>query len=242
MTGGARKPAHVTVRSLNKLSTIETESVDFVRMSCLGTSIPELEWPVVLTEVRRILRPRGVVEVIDDELYPAHLPKDCLLPIDRSFTEMLVKGYGMPVTPHETIEEAMEIAFGASEKKCFRVGLPSPNLLVIETEETRRGENLSQTLLGKRDVTRSVPHDTPAKAQRLLGLDNESLDVRVDKPSLIHPYGSDHWDSSDVRMVACGYMHKVLSCRASLIDFIAGSGAKGEKLDGVENELWAYER
>jgi hypothetical protein len=234
---GRRRPAHITVRSLKELSTIKTESVDFVRMSCLGTSIPESDWPIVLTEVRRILQPGGVIEIIDDELYPAHLPED---PINIWFRKMLVEGYAMPKKPHETIENAMEIAFGANEKKYFRVELPSPNFTVVETEEARRGGNVLQSFLGKKDVTHSVLYDTPSKAQRVLGLDNGSSD---DRPFLIiHPYKLCRFDASEVRMAACGYMHKVMSCRASLIDSIVGSDEEGEKFDEVTNALWEYER
>ena len=260
------------VRSLRELPTIETESVDFVRMSCLGTSIPESEWPIVLTEVRRILKPGGVVEIIDDEMYPAYLPKvqrgrtsrtssgdkysdqeADLHPVDRYFREMLVDRYGISKSPHKTIDTVMGIAFGENQKKSFRIELPSSNLTIVETEETRWGGNLFQAFLGKKDVTQSVPYDTPAKAQRLLGLDNGPSGDRVIKPFLIfHPYElcpldasqvrMATLDASEVRMAACGNMHKVLSCRASLIDSIAGSGAEGDKLDNVKNMLWEYER
>lgn len=246
------------VHSLEGLSTIPTESVDFVRMSCLGTSIPEAELPVVLTEVRRILKPGGVVEIIDDELHPAYLPKARiprssthgrdqkrdLHPIDRYFRQMLVERYGMPETPHKKIEDAMDIAFGANEKRYFRVELPSPNFTIVETEEIRRGGNLFQAFLGKKDVAQSAPLDTPTKAQRVLGLDGGPAGDRISNdPFLIfHPYGLCHMDASEVRMAACGNMHKVLSCRASLIDFIVGPGVEVEKLDEVTNLLWAYER
>lgn len=260
MIAARRKPTRIMVYSLEKLSTIGTESVDFVRMSSLGTSVPESEWPIVLTEVRRILKPGGVVEIIDDELYPAYLPKgqrgrtsdtcagdkdqgDGLHRIDREFRRMLVERYGMPKTPHETIDAAMKITFGANEKKRFRVELPSPSFKIIGTEETRRSGNLLQAFLGQKDVTHSVLHNTPSKAQRVLGLDNGSSGDRVSKPFLIfYPYGLCCMDASEVQMAACGNMHKVLSCRASLIDFIAGPGAEGEKVNEATDMLWAYER
>lgn len=251
---------------LNGLPTIKTESVDFVRMSCLGTSIPKAEWPIVLAEVRRVLKTGGAIEIIDDELvrvYPNHSPKnfgipertsrisietedqtDGLHPIDRYFKQMLVERYGMPETPHRTIDTAMEIVFGVNDKKHFRVELPSPNYKIIETEEMRRGGNLFHALRGKRDVNQSPPpYDAPAKAQRVLGLDSVSTGDRVNDPFLIlYPHGLCRMDGSEVRMAACGSMHKVLSCRASLIDFIVGSSAEGEELDEVTNLLWGYER
>lgn len=259
VTGPEKPVTHVIVRSLDKLSPITTESVDLVRMSCLGTSIPEGEWPVVLTEVRRILKPGGVVEIIDDELHPAYVPEDqigrlsltstegrdnrtSLHPIDQYFRQMLVERYGMPETPHKTIGAAMEITFGAYTDTYFRVELPSRKFKTVETEETRRGGNLLQAFLGKKDVAQLLPYDTPTKAQRVLGLTNGSAaGDRVTNPFLIFPYGLCHLDASEVRMAACGGMHKVLSCRASLIDFIVGSGAEGERLDDVTNKLWAYE-
>ena len=257
MPSFAPKPTHIIVLSLEKLSTVETESVDFVRMSCLGTSVPELEWPVVLTEASRILRPGGVIEIIDDELYPAYLPEARSRPIDhrdsddeelypthlqkkgmhlidQHFRKMLVDRYGMPEVPHATIENAMEIAFGKKEKKSFHVELPT----TIEGLDRK----LFQTSPGKGGVTRSVPHDAPAKAQRVLGLDNKPSGDRVSEPFLILQHRLCHLEASDVRMAACGNMHKVLSCRASLIDFIAGPGAEGEGLDEVTDMLWLYER
>lgn len=251
---------------LDGLPTIKTESVDFVRMSCLGTSIPEAEWPIVLTEVRRILKTGGVIEIIDDELLRVYAESSAeehktpesknylsrasdepgdrgngLHPIDRYFRQMLVKRYGMPEVPHKTIDTAMEIVFGENDKKHFRVELPSPNFKIVETEEMRRGGNLFQTSRGKKDGTQSPPHDTPAKAQRILGLD--ATEDRIGDPFLIfYPHGLCRLDTSEVRMAACGSMHKVLSCRASLIDFIVGPGAEGEELNDITNMLWSYER
>ena len=256
------------IYSLNGLPTIKTESVDFVRMSCLGTSIPKAEWPIVLAEVRRVLKTGGAIEIIDDEMvrvYPKHSPKnsgilgpeertsrvstetedrpDGLHPIDRYFKQMLVERYGMPETPHKTIDAAMEIVFGVNDKKHFRVELPSPNYKIIETEEIRRGGNLFHALRGKKDTSQPAPYDAPAKAQRVLGLDGVSAGDRVNEPFLIlYPHGLCRMDGSEVRMAACGSMHKVLSCRASLIDFIVGPGAEGEELDEVTNLLWGYER
>lgn len=256
MITGRQKPTDILVwHSLDKLSTIKTESVDFIRMSCLGTSIPEQDWPVVLTEVRRTLKPGGVVEIIDDELYPEYLhevdrgrvsgtftggrgEKDNLHPIDRDFRKML-EGYHMSKAPHKTIESAMGIAFVTNEMKCFRVELPSPN---IATGGTRRGGNVLQTFLGKRDAAKPVPRYTPAKAQRILGLDKGSARGEGRNPSLIfQPYRQCHLDTSEVRMVACGTMHKVLSCRASLIDFIVPPGREDRELGKVTDLLWEYE-
>lgn len=255
------------IYSLNGLLTVGTESVDFVRMSCLGTSIPEAEWPIVLAEVRRILKTGGAIEVIDDELvrvYPEYpleedeFPelkgrlsristeirerKDGLHPIDRFFREMLVKKYGMPEAPHRTIDTAMEIVFGANDKKHFRVELPSLNFKVVENEETRRGGNLFQAIRGKKDAAQSAPHDTAIKAQRVLGLGSTTAGEKISDPFLIfYPHGLYHLDASEIRMAACGSMHRVLSCRASLIDFIVGPGAEGRELKEVTDMLWAYE-
>jgi hypothetical protein len=249
------------IHSLTGLPTIKTESVDFVRMSCLGTSIPETEWPIVLTEVRRVLKTGGAVEVIDDELvrgYPEYFPKehevlelkgrsslvstesrdqkDGLHPIDRYFRQMLVKNYGMPAMPHRTIDVAMEIVFGMNDKKHFRVELPSPNFKVVEIEEARRTGGLLQAFLGGR----SMPLDTAPKAQRVLG--SVPAGEKLDDPFLIFfPHGLCRLDGSEVRMAACGSMHRVLSCRASLIDSIVGPGAEREELDEVADMLWAYE-
>jgi len=257
--------SRVTTSSLNPLQTIKTESVDFVRMACLGTSIPEAEWPVVLAEVRRILKTGGAIEVIDDELvrvYPEHpseehetpVLKKCssrtpietgdqrngFHPIDRYFKQMLVKRYRMPETPHRTIDTAMEIVFGANDKKHFRVELPSPSFKVIE--EARRGGNLFQAFRGRKDAAQSIPHDSVSKAQRVLGLGNTSVGEKTSDPFLIfYPHGLYYLDASEVRMAVCGSMHRVLSCRASLIDFIVGPSAEGEELDEVANMLWAYE-
>lgn len=238
--------------SLQGLPTIKTESIDFVRMSCLGTSIPEEEWPIVLAEVRRVLSTGGAVEIIDDELvrvypeYPGRSSRlsaetgdqeDGLHPIDRYFKQMLVERYRMPKMPHRTIDIAMEIVFGANDKKHFRVELPSRSFKIVETEETRQGGNLFQALRGKRGV---AVHDTSTKAQRVLGLD--SVGGGVDDPFLIfYPHGLCNLDVSEVQMAACGSMHRVLSCRASLIDFIVGPAAEGEELNEVTNMLWEYE-
>lgn len=259
--------SRVATCSLNPLLSIKTESVDFVRMSCLGTSIPEADWPIVLTEVRRILNTGGVIEVIDDELvraYPEYFPEEHealrpkgrsshiftesrgqqggLHPIDQYFRQMLVKKYGMPETPHKTIDTAMEIVFGASDRKHFRVEVPSPNIKIVETEETWRGGNLFQAFRSKKDATQSVHRDTAAKAQRVLGLGVTSRGEKIIDPFLIfYPHRLCHLNASEVRMAACGSMHRVLSCRASLIDFIVGPSVEGEELDEVTNMLWAYE-
>jgi len=259
--------SRVMIYSLNGLPTIGTESVDFVRMSCLGNSIPEAEWPIILNEVRRVLKTGGAIEVIDDELvrvYPEYpsgeheIPelkgrssristetrghKDGLHPIDRFFKEMLVKKYGMPEAPHRTIDTAMEIVFGANDKKHFRVELPSLNFKVVETEETRRGGNLFQAIRGKKDAAQSPPHDTATKAQRVLGLGSATAGEKISDPFLVfYPHGLYRLDASEVRMAACGSMHRVLSCRASLIDFIVGPGAGGKELKGVTDMLWEYE-
>jgi len=250
--------------SLNGLPTIKTESVDFVRMSCLGTSIPKTEWPIVLTEIRRILKTGGAVEVVDDEMirgYSGYSPKeqqflgleddsslvssenrdqgDSLYLIDRYFTEMLVERYGMSATPHRTVDQAMEIVFGANDKKHFRVELPSPDFKVVETEEMRRGGNLFQAFRGKKG--QPVPPDTAAKAQRVLG--STPMGEKIGGPFLVfYPHGLCRLDASEVRMAACGTMHRVLSCRASLIDSIVGPGAGGEELDDINEMLWVYER
>ena len=234
-------------------------------MSCLGTSIPKAEWPIVLTEIRRILKIGGAVEVIDDEMvrgYPEYSAKeheipelkgrlslvstgtkgkhDYLHPIDQYFRQMLVEKYGMPATPHKTIDKSMEVVFGANDKKHFRVELPSPNFKIVEIGETRRSGNLLQAFRGKKDASQPVPPDTSVKAQRILG--SAFAGEKTSNPFLIfYPHGLCHLDASEVRMAACGSMHTVLSCRASLIDSIVGSGAEGEDLDAVTNMLWAYE-
>lgn len=259
--------SRVTASSLKSLPTIKTESVDFVRMSCLGTSIPETEWPIVLAEVRRVLKTGGAIEVIDDELvrvYPKHFfeehkalvlngrssrviaesgdQRDGLHPLDRYFRRMLVERYGMPEAPHRTIDTAMEIVFGANDKKHFRVELPSPSFKVVEIEDARRGGNILQAFRSKRDAAQSAPHDTVTKAQRVLGLGSASAGEKISDPFLIfYPHGLCHLDASEVRMAACESMHRVLSCRASLIDFIVGPSAEGEELNEVTDMLWAYE-
>jgi hypothetical protein len=256
----------VTASSLNPLLTIKTESVDFVRMSCLGTSIPEADWPVVLTEVRRVLNTGGVVEVIDDELvraYPEFFAegregqvlkgrssrvsmeswdqRDDLHPIDRYFRQMLVERYKIPETPHRTIDTAMEIVFGANDKKHFRVELPLPRFKFIETGDARWGGDILQAFRSKMDAVQST-RDTVTKAQRVLGVGSASVGEKIRGPFLIfHPHGLCHLDASEVRMAACGSMHRVLSCRASLIDFIVGTVTEGEELDEVTNMLWEYE-
>ena len=256
----------IVVPSLNGLPTIKTESVDFVRMSCLGTSIPKAEWPIVLTEVRRVLKTGGAIEVVDDEMireYSGYSSRehqvleledcssltsteswgqeDSLHRIDRYFTEMLVEKYGMSATPHRTVDKAMEIVFGANDKKHFRVELPSPDFKIVETEEMRRGGNLFQALRSKMDFNQSVPPDTAEKAQRILG--STPVGGKISGPFLIfYPHGLCRLDASEVRMAACGTMHRVLSCRASLIDSIVGPGARSEELDEVNDMLWAYER
>lgn len=232
-------------------------------MSCLGTSIPEVEWPIVMTEIRRILKTGGAIEVIDDELvrvYPEHFPeeheapkstrrlsrvstesedqRDGLHPVDRYFRQMLVERYGMPEKPHRTIDTAMEIVFGANDKKHFRVELPSPSFKIVETEEIRRNGSLLQAFRGKKDAAQSVPHDTATKAQR----GSAPVGEKISDPFLIfYPHGLCHLDASEVRMAACGSMHQVLSCRAPLIDFIVGPSAEGEELEEVTKMLWAYE-
>jgi hypothetical protein len=210
-----------------------------------------------LTEVRRILKTGGAIEIIDDELHPAYSPeeqkrrtspvstrnrdqKDCLHPIDRHFKQMLVDRYGMPETPHRTIDTAMEIVFGANDKKHYRVELPSPNFKHVEA---RKGGHLFHAFRTRKDSGQSTPHDAPAKAQRLLGLDHALAGEKMNEPFLIfYQHGLCRLDASDVRMAACGSMHRVLSCRASLIDFIVGPGVEGEELDQVTNMLWGYER
>ena len=232
-------------------------------MSCLGTSIPKAEWPIVLTEVRRILKTGGAIEVVDDEMIRAFSPKERQAPeledcssltskenwdqeeilhrIDQYFTEMLVEKYGMSATPHRTIDKAMEIVFGANDKKHFRVELPSPDFKIVETEEMRRGGNLFQAFRSKRDFSQSVPPDTAEKAQRILG--STPVGEKINGPFLIfYPHGLCRLNTSEVRMAACGTMHRVLSCRASLIDSIVGPGASGEELDEVNDMLWEYER
>ena len=259
--------SRVAASSLNPLLNIKTESVDFVRMSCLGTSIPEADWPVVLAEVRRILKTGGVIEVIDDELvrvYPEYVPEehdtpelktrpsrpfiesgdrqDGLHPVDRYFRQMLVNRYGIPETPHRTIDTAMEIVFGANDRKHFRVEVPTPSFQVVETEEMRRNGNFFHAFRAKKDAAQSATHDNAAKAQRVLGLGTAFAGEKTNDPFLIfHPHGLCRLDASEIRMAACGTMHRVLSCRASLIDFIVGPGAEGEELDEVTKMLWEYE-
>ena len=257
---------HVVISSLIGLPTIETESVDFVRMSCLGTSIPKAEWPIILTEVRRVLRTGGAIEVVDDEMirgYSGYCPKECqaveqedysfLTPaerasqedslhlIDQYFTEMLVERYGMPTTPHRTVDRSMEIVFGANDKKHFRVELPSPDFEVVGTKELRRGGNLFQVFRGKKDAGQSTAPDTATKAQRALG--GTPVGEKISGPFLIfYPHGLCRLDASEVRMAACGTMHKVLSCRASLIDSVVGQDTWGKELDELHEMLWEYEQ
>lgn len=45
-----------------------TGQFDFVRMVRMGLHIPEDEWPSVLAEIARILKPHGVLEVIEEDL------------------------------------------------------------------------------------------------------------------------------------------------------------------------------
>lgn len=45
-----------------------TAQFDFVRMVRMGLHIPEDEWPSVLAEIARILKPHGVLEVIEEDL------------------------------------------------------------------------------------------------------------------------------------------------------------------------------
>lgn len=211
---------------------IESGSVDFVRMSCLGTSIPEAKWFDVFAEVRRILKRGGVVEVIDDELVPrGH--RGGLHPIDRYFRQMLVEKYGMPEMPHKTIDDALERVFGDSDRKHFRVEIPSPNFRVFELEELRWGANILQAFRSKGDPAQSAPHDTV----------KTRVAEKIEDPFLIFfPHGLCRLDASEVRMAACGSMHRAMSCRASLIDFIVGSSTEGKELDGVTEMFWDYER
>ena len=235
-------------------------------MSCLGTSIPKAKWPIVLTEVRRILKTGGVVEIVDDEMiwgrsgYPpkehqALDPEDCsflasaestgqedaMHIIDQYFTRMLVERYGMPATPHRTVDRALEMVFGVNDKKHFRVELPSPDFGIAETEEIRRGGNFFQAFRSKKDVGQSLPPDTAAKAQRVLG--STPAGERISGPFLIfYPHGLCRLDASEVRMAACGTMHRVLSCRASLVDSVVGQDTWGEELDQLNEMLWDYER
>lgn len=234
-------------------------------MSCLGTSIPEKYWSVVLTEVRRVLRIGGAIEVVDDELirvYPEYSPeergvselgsrfslastesggkKGGLHPIDRYFSRMLVDKYRMPETPHRTIDTEMESVFGANDRKHFRVELPPPNFKIVETEETRWGGNLFQAIRGRKDGG-PAPPDPPVKTQRVMG--STLAGERIGDPFLVfYPHGLCRLDASEVRMAACGSMHKVLSCRASLIDFMVGPGVEGEEVRELGDMLWEYER
>ncbi|KAG0706757.1 hypothetical protein DFH29DRAFT_116977 [Suillus ampliporus] len=49
---------------------------DFVRMVRMGLHIPEDEWPSVLSEIARILKPHGVLEVIEEDLiFPCQSPR-----------------------------------------------------------------------------------------------------------------------------------------------------------------------
>lgn len=45
-----------------------TGQFDFVRMVRMGLHIPEDEWPSVLAEIARILKPHGILEVIEEDL------------------------------------------------------------------------------------------------------------------------------------------------------------------------------
>lgn len=57
------------LRSLKSVSQIPPKSFDLVRMANLTLAIPKARWPHLLKEVKRILRPGGVVEIVDDELF-----------------------------------------------------------------------------------------------------------------------------------------------------------------------------
>ncbi|KAG1905449.1 uncharacterized protein F5891DRAFT_1009359 [Suillus fuscotomentosus] len=45
-----------------------TNQFDFVRMVRMGLHIPEDEWPSILAEIARILKPHGVLEIIEEDL------------------------------------------------------------------------------------------------------------------------------------------------------------------------------
>ncbi|KAI0661765.1 hypothetical protein C8Q70DRAFT_967350 [Cubamyces menziesii] len=50
----------------------ESEHFDFVRICCIGLSVPEDQWQDLLEECARVLRPGGVIEVIEEDLlFPA---------------------------------------------------------------------------------------------------------------------------------------------------------------------------
>ncbi|TFL04202.1 hypothetical protein BDV98DRAFT_563735 [Pterulicium gracile] len=53
----------------------EDELFDFVRMHGLGLALPEDEWAFVLEDVRRVMKPGGVLEVVEEDLiFPCSKP------------------------------------------------------------------------------------------------------------------------------------------------------------------------
>lgn len=46
----------------------ESGHFDFIRLCCLGMGVPEDEWQDLLQEVSRVLKPGGIVEIIEEDL------------------------------------------------------------------------------------------------------------------------------------------------------------------------------
>ncbi|KAI0684767.1 hypothetical protein BC835DRAFT_1292249 [Cytidiella melzeri] len=69
------------------------KSFDLVRMANLTLAIPENRWSHILKEVKRVLRPGGIVEIIDDEIF---FPSVQPLPTAASSGMRSLKGRGAP--------------------------------------------------------------------------------------------------------------------------------------------------
>lgn len=52
---------------LDKLP-LASDHFDFVRVSRIGLGVPEDEWPDILQEIHRVLRPNGILEIIEEDL------------------------------------------------------------------------------------------------------------------------------------------------------------------------------
>ncbi|OAX42488.1 hypothetical protein K503DRAFT_347343 [Rhizopogon vinicolor AM-OR11-026] len=73
---------------------------DFVRMVRMGLHIPEDEWPSVLAEIARILKPHGVFEVIEEDLlFPCQSGQSHdVTPASESSSGSSTQGSGTAVT------------------------------------------------------------------------------------------------------------------------------------------------
>ena len=57
------------IHSLRRGLPFPPRSFDFIRMANLTLAIPKHRWLHLLKEVKRMLRPGGIVEIVDDELF-----------------------------------------------------------------------------------------------------------------------------------------------------------------------------